>query len=367
MASVDSSETSKEREDVVDFVSKLTGNARLRIEENLPHGFVRLKVAEAERRQAQQDIRSVEDIVTEMVRNSRDAGARHILVAFQKEQGMYRKIVVLDDGCGIPTDMHTLVFEPRVTSKSEDFGEDRYGVHGRGMALFSIRSRAMKVDIVASRPGQGSSISVAADTRNVPERSDQATLPRIEENDGSQSVGAGPHNVARVLVEMSIDHPEVDFYIGSFAEVLATARKLSRELSTVSLWSGLAKIDDARPLAEFSQTELGLPISERNAYRVLNDEIAPLNTIYRHARMAAGAGPKSRKQQTSPLHRGVRSRPIRRIAREDLLEMGSGCSEVVEGVVGRYYLTTSGAPRVRRGRGKIIISFFITGEEGEEE
>lgn len=126
---------------LIDFVSSITDGTRFRIEENLPHGFVRLKVAEAERRQAQHDIRSVEDVVTELVRNARDAGARNVLVGFQKEQGRYRRIAVIDDGCGIPEDMHSLVFEPRVTSKSEDFEEDRFGVHGRGMALFSIRSR----------------------------------------------------------------------------------------------------------------------------------------------------------------------------------------------------------------------------------
>ncbi|MHB8895234.1 MAG: ATP-binding protein, partial [Candidatus Geothermincolia bacterium] len=135
MSSLESSPPSGER-DVIDFVSRVTDAARLRIEENLPFGFVRLKVAEAERRQAQHDIRSVEDIVTELVRNSRDAGAKRVMVAFQKEQGRYRKLTVIDDGRGIPVEMHDLVFEPRVTSKSEDFEEDRFGVHGRGMALF---------------------------------------------------------------------------------------------------------------------------------------------------------------------------------------------------------------------------------------
>src|SRR5450759_4387573 len=80
MASKDESPPSGER-DIIDFVSQITDAARFRIEENLPHGFVRLKVAEADRRQAQHDIRSVEDIVTELVRNTRDAGARHVLVA----------------------------------------------------------------------------------------------------------------------------------------------------------------------------------------------------------------------------------------------------------------------------------------------
>jgi hypothetical protein len=368
MASTDESRPSGEH-DVIDFVSQITDSARFRIEENLPHGFVRLKVAEAERRQAQHDIRSVEDIVTELVRNSRDAGARHVLVAFQKEQGRYRKVTVVDDGCGIPDDTHQLVFEPRVTSKREDFEEDRYGVHGRGMALFSIRSRAMDAGIVTSVPGSGTAISVAVDTKKVPERSDQATFPRIEQTDEGGDVGSGPHNVARVLLEMAVDSPGLEFYLGSFAEVLATMRSFACEGDTPSPWSEIAAIDDARVLTDVSGKALGLPVSERNAYRVLNDEIAPLEDIYKQAKASSAAGRGTPKVPSAGhAHRVARTRsPLRRLSREDLAEMGEECEAVVEKIVGRYYLKPSGAARVRRGRGKIIMSFFISGEEGDEE
>lgn len=369
MSSMDGTEPSGERE-VVDFVTQITDSARLRIEENLPHGFVRLKVAEAERRQAQHDIRSVEDIITELVRNSRDAGARHVLLAFQKEQGRYRKIAVLDDGCGIPSDMHGLIFEPRVTSKSEDFEEDRYGVHGRGMALFSIRSRAMQAQIVSSQPGRGTAIGVVVDTKKVPERSDQATLPVLVETEEGESVGSGPHNVTRVLLEMSVDHRSMDFYIGSFADILATARALATSGEAPGgPWDALGAIDDARELADLSGSLLGLPISERNAYRVLNDEIAPLDTAYAHAKHALKASESKTRRRKAPgqSERQSRSRPLRRISKEDLAEIGRECAEIVERVAGRYYLHQAGEPRVRRGRGKLIISLFITGEEGEDE
>jgi hypothetical protein len=369
MASTDETRSGEEHE-VIDFVSRITDTARFRIEENLPHGFVRLKVAEAERRQAQHDIRSVEDVVTELVRNSRDAGAKHVLVAFQKEQGRYRKITVIDDGCGIPKDMHQLVFEPRVTSKSQDFEEDRYGVHGRGMALFSIRSRAMSAGITSSIPGSGTALSVAVDTKKVPERSDQATLPRIEASEEGEDVGSGPHNVARVLLEMSVDSQGVEYYLGSFAEVLATARSLAPAAGCEqSLWSPLAGLDDARAITEVAQVVLGLPVSERNAYRILNDEIAPLENIYKQARTAAELSRTTRKVSTGGhVHRVSRTRsPLRRLSKDDLSEMSEECGAVVERVVGRYYLKTSGDARVRRGRGKIIMSFFVSGEEGDEE
>ena len=52
---------------------------RLRVEDDLGDGFVRLRVSEAERRQAKQDIRCVEDAVIEMLHNAR-AHARTIIM-----------------------------------------------------------------------------------------------------------------------------------------------------------------------------------------------------------------------------------------------------------------------------------------------
>ena len=124
--------------DLASFVEATCGNGALRVEENLGAGYVRLRVAEAERRQAKHDIRCIEDVVIEMLRNARDAGARHIYVASSRE-GDTRTIVMLDDGSGIPANMHDRIFEARVTSKLESVHVDRWGVHGRGMALFSVR------------------------------------------------------------------------------------------------------------------------------------------------------------------------------------------------------------------------------------
>lgn len=364
--------------DVIDFVSSITDTARLRIEENLPHGFVRLKVAEAERRQAQHDIRSVEDIVTELVRNSRDAGAARVLVGFQKEQSRYRRITVLDDGCGIPADVHNLVFEPRVTSKRDDFEEDRYGVHGRGMALFSIRSRAQGVSIVSSVPGFGTAITLTVDTEKVPERSDQATVPLLEAVNGVDGVGPGPHNVPRVMLEMSVDSPGVEFYLGSFAEVLATVKKLGASMgggSRDEIWSDVVSITDARALAEASTSDLGIPVSERNAYRVLGGEVTALETVFSLAKAAGGVtgrddgrGIAERQvaREASRKKASARS-PLKRLGAADMDEIAEGSSEVVERVLGRYFLKTAGLPRVRRGRGRIMISFYVTGEDGEEQ
>ena len=89
---------------LADFVARMGGERSLRVEENLGEGYVRLRVAEAERRQAKHDIRCVEDMVIELLRNSRDAGAKRIYLATSRE-GDLRTTTILDDGSGVPQDM----------------------------------------------------------------------------------------------------------------------------------------------------------------------------------------------------------------------------------------------------------------------
>jgi hypothetical protein len=47
-----------ERDPLLDFVETVSGEAHLKVEEDLGEGFVRLRISEAERRQAKHDIRS---------------------------------------------------------------------------------------------------------------------------------------------------------------------------------------------------------------------------------------------------------------------------------------------------------------------
>ncbi len=115
--------------ELISFIASMSGEGNLRVEENLGEGFVRLRVSEAERRQAKHDIQHVEDIVIEMLRNARDAGATRIYVATFKEEGM-RSLLFLDNGCGVPEDMRDRIFDARVTSKLESMKMDRWGVHG---------------------------------------------------------------------------------------------------------------------------------------------------------------------------------------------------------------------------------------------
>ena len=62
-------------DNLLNFVTAVSGEAFLKVEETLGDGYVRLRVSEAERRQAKHDIRSVEDIVVELMRATPMLGA----------------------------------------------------------------------------------------------------------------------------------------------------------------------------------------------------------------------------------------------------------------------------------------------------
>ena len=65
------------------FVYDVTGQSHLRVEQDLGDGFVRLRISEAERRQAIQDIRSSEDIVLKLARRSFE---KYLFGCFQKRR-----------------------------------------------------------------------------------------------------------------------------------------------------------------------------------------------------------------------------------------------------------------------------------------
>ncbi|MDR2106876.1 MAG: ATP-binding protein, partial [Coriobacteriales bacterium] len=208
---------------LIDFIEQVSGGLHLRVEENLGGGFVRLRSEEAERRQAKHDIRQVEDIIIEVLRNARDAKAGAVYIATAKE-GDVRSITVIDDGEGIPPNLHELVFEPRVTSKLETMLEDEWGVHGRGMALFSIKSNVTSARVVSSGPGLGSALTIEVDTGILPEKTDQSTFPTVEKDtDGTLRVVRGPHNITRSALEFALAYRKApNVYLGPPSAVAAT-------------------------------------------------------------------------------------------------------------------------------------------------
>ena len=207
--------------DLVDFIENSIGDAHIRVDEDFGGGFVRLKSSEAQKRQAAQDIRCSEDILIELLRNSRDAGASVIFIATTKSDDK-RSIVVIDDGAGIPHEMFDRVFEPRVTSKLDTSHMDNWGLHGRGMALYSIEVNTDSSEVVCSEVGYGCAIKVVSDTSKLDEKADQSTFPRFELVD-SKHMMRGPKNLIRTAVEFALEHrSDVNVFMGSPAEILST-------------------------------------------------------------------------------------------------------------------------------------------------
>ncbi|MDM8271014.1 ATP-binding protein [Thermophilibacter provencensis] len=353
--------------DLVSFVSSMGGERALRVEESLGEGYVRLRVSEAERRQAKHDIRCVEDAVIEMLRNARDAGARRIYVATSRE-GTVRTTTMLDDGSGIPQDMQERVFEARVTSKLDSIHMDRWGVHGRGMALFSIKENSLSSEVVSSAPGKGAAIRVVTDSERLPERADQSTWPVLsDEEPDSSSCLRGPHNIIRTCCEFALEERSTcEVYVGSSAEIVATARARTNlgldasellfmdSLDELPVTGRLAAAADASDLCEQARL-LGLEMSERTAHRIIVGQIRPLRSVLSRLLRQGDKKTRAEGHEVDLLkdRRGLR------LSRSDLEEFSSAVERDFGVLADRYYLALSSAPKVRVGRGRITVTLEL--------
>lgn len=355
-------------EDLMSFVSAMGGDRQLRVEENLGQGFVVLRVAEAERRQAKHDIRCVEDALIELLRNARDAGARHIYVATTRE-GDVRTTTVLDDGVGIPPSMKERIFDARVTSKLETMHMDRWGVHGRGMALYSVRENAVDARVVASDKGLGTSLKVVTNVRDLAERADQSTWPATGTNEeGAPTVTRGPHNIVRTCCEFALEeHGTCDVYLGSPAEIVATARRRVRPRSTDQALVLTTNLDELPVLERLyaasdagellrQATALGLSISERTAHRIVAGEIKPQRSVY--AQLAGQV--ESTRQATVDL---MRDRRGLKLSDADASEFSRLMERDFAFLADRYYLTLTADPKVKVSQGKVTVTFEVSSDD----
>ncbi|MDO8915236.1 MAG: ATP-binding protein [Coriobacteriia bacterium] len=349
------------------FVSSVANDAHVKVEETLGDGFVRLNISEAERRQAKHDIRTFEDIVVELLRNSRDAHARRIFVANSRD-GEMRSLTVLDDGVGVPRHLHEKIFEPRVTSKLDTMVTDRWGVHGRGMALFSVRSNVADARVAASDSHKGMALSILSDTTALPERADQSSWPSVGiGEDGRPAIGTGPHNIVRRVVEFAVEHPEVEVYIGTPTEIVATLHILARdELDSARLlfcddperlavWQRPAACADAAELVRIARS-IGLAVSERTAHRVLGGEAACVGPVL-HLVMPAPEPGEKRRPDIFRDRRGLR------VHHTDLSAFRRGLEDAFDVIGERYYVHMKGEPRVTIGRDSITVRYDIEKED----
>ena len=355
-------------DDLLGFVASMGGERALRVEENLGEGYVRLRVAEAERRQAKHDVRCVEDIVIEMLRNARDAGARHIYVATTRE-GDLRSLVMLDDGSGIPEDMQDRIFEARVTSKLDTMHLDKWGVHGRGMALYSIAVNAETARIAASDAGLGSSFVVETDLARVGEKADQSSFPVFERTDAGTVAVRGPKNILRTVCEFALEcRRDCTVYLGSVTDVVATlyafglssltaASRAFGHADELPVCKRLALAADPAELAGIAGS-LGLALSERSARRVLDGEITPLSPLLDRVRIGNDApepaAPRTAAPSASEDARGLK------LAREDLDDFAGQVAAAYRDVAQRYYLEPDVQPEVRVGKDGIRIHIPVS-------
>lgn len=365
-----------------DFIEKAIGDEHLRVDEDFGHGFVRLKGSEAQRRQAAQDIRSSEDILIELLRNSRDADASNIFIATTRTDDM-RTIVVIDDGSGIPQEMFDRVFEPRVTSKLDTSHMDMWGLHGRGMALYSIKVNATDASVLRSRLGGGSAIRTVSDASTLDERVDQSTFPHFEVVDGKH-VMRGPKNLIRTAVEFALEHRgDVSVYMGSPAEVVATMyayglsvipaarRAFIANKEGEALFKELSFAPDCAALVD-AAADVGLQISERTARRIMDGAIKPLPTLLDLLSAKALTGVRTATQRAAKrkgageegveVHRAA-ERTIS-LTDDDVQELASAASEAFAAIAERYYLDKGVIPRVESRSGRLVIS-IPTIEDGD--
>lgn len=363
---------SKDPEGLLGFVSYVSGVDHKRVEEEFGEGYVRLHVAEAERRQAQHDIRTVEDLVAEFLRNSRDAGASKIFIASQRTSGKKRRLIIIDDGCGIPQKLKHKIFESRVTSKLDSMVFDDFGFHGRGMALYSIKCMVERVQIIQSQPGKGSVFEVIVDTDKVLEIKDQSSFPKIGLLRGRPIVSKGPRNTQRVLAEFALSYPQIEIYYGSSAQILATMRTLISfkdqpdgthqskssdqliEDPTRKLWEATAFYSDGVVFAEEAEKQFGLQISERNAWRIISGEVGPLldvSSIINEQKEIITHDLMNKLNQEANV--------AKYIPEEELEALSKAIIENIREIEQKYYVKIQGKPKVTKSKNRINITLDL--------
>ncbi len=353
------------------FVQMVNGNSRLRVEKDYGDGFVRLHTSEAERRQSIQDIQCSEDIILELLRNSRDAHASHIFIATSKSENM-RTIVVIDDGDGIPQSMHENVFLPRVTSKLNTSHKDNWGLHGRGMALFSIKQNAKSAYIKASKKDLGTALVVTTDLDSLGEKSDQSTFPSFILGEGSQINVRGPKNILRVSCEFAVDSNKLcRVYVGSAAEIVASLyefgvhnlsafeRSFCKDIHSLPLVMRPSTASDPADLVDIASS-LGLDISERTARRIMNKEILGCMNLLDSITIDEEKSEDTSKKRSK---RSMRSSKKIVLQKKDKEKLSKSVSRAYKSIAQEYYLNAQVKPSVRVSGDTISISIPIVSDD----
>ncbi|MDD3776483.1 MAG: ATP-binding protein [Actinomycetota bacterium] len=337
--------------DIKKFLAELNMSDVLNVEEDLGNGFVRLKISEAERRQALQDINCVEDIIVELLRNSRDAQAKNIFIATKKLGDSQRVIHFIDDGTGIPEKFQKIIFESRVTSKLDNAKKDAYGFHGRGMALFSIKLNVEDISITYSEHQRGTCFYVMVDLNDLPEKKDQSIMPQITETEEGLTVMGGVNNIIKAIMEFQLQNPEITIYYGTSTQILATMRSRESQYPKWAEWAELCNFlqsntvkiheipllaDSYNVLEEISSRIFGMDISQRSIQRVIYGEIPPLEPVKNNYR-----GPvledKEKKERNLKLYDEIGL--VNRFKPEEIKGIIKSVAKKIDSMGNKYFLS----------------------------
>ncbi len=128
-----------------------------------------------------------------MLRNARDAFTRpNIFVACR--EGSTRRIVMIDDGDGVPKHLQRTVFpKPRVTSKPDSMRQyGQVGCYGAACFVFHRGKRRICNYFGHRIPGLRSAFVIQTDLNKLPEKTDQSSFPTFELNEAGTVAVRGP-------------------------------------------------------------------------------------------------------------------------------------------------------------------------------
>ena len=310
---------------------------------DLGGGFARLAGAEGLRRSPRR-LRSVEDALRELLRNSRDAGARNIYVASTLRARRYRQLVVIDDGRGIPETHKHLVFEPGVTTRHLDPLPDTApddAPHGAGLSLYHIKNTALSAEVLsASSP---TVIKTVFDTQALPERSLQSNT-RPSKSNLSATIA---HFAAQPLSNgLRLHH-------ASPARILTLL--LKHRIIQKSEGGSVGEAGRLRELA----SGLGLEVSLRTAQRVVAGSVSPASPATGPEILGVGRDSRTQMRAARRVEAGA---PILPVRGEDLDEI----REVLRRVARSSYLDIAGFD-IKTRPGEVILKAQVYEPEEEYE
>lgn len=303
---------------------------------DLGAGFARLTGTEGARR-SPRHLRSVEDALHELLRNSRDAGANNIYVASSLKERRYRHLVVIDDGCGIPDTHKHLVFEPGVTTRHLDPVHDGESPHGAGLSLYHVKNAALTAEVFSiSSP---TAIKTVFDTHNFPEKSLQSNTRPSNTNLLATLANFASHNPTRRL------------YHGSPARI--TSRLLQKHIIQLDETDKGSSAKDIE-LVRGEATRFGLELSSRTVRRVVSGEVPAAGEV-----VAGGRGGRARRNNT---RRNGAGGPILSVGAKELAEIRT----VLRRAARSSYLDLAEIEFERRP-GEVVLRAFVYEPEEEYE